>query len=102
MDYDWWTKYCDEYMIIGHETEYCGLIIKAPPPKVVYKTQGEETGTNSVASKTIVIRQPETIIPLEKPSDSKAILRDKFLSTDTRQKQGEMAAETPGGDNLHG
>ncbi|KAH0717261.1 hypothetical protein KY285_013292 [Solanum tuberosum] len=63
--------------------------------------KGEETGTYSVASKTIVISQPETVIPLVKPADSPAILGDKFLSTDTRQKQGEMAAETPGGDDLH-
>ncbi|WMV14775.1 hypothetical protein MTR67_008160 [Solanum verrucosum] len=63
--------------------------------------KGEETGTYSVASKIIVISQPETVIPLVKPADSPAILRDKFLSTDTRQKQGEMAAETPGGDDFH-
>ncbi|KAK6796695.1 hypothetical protein RDI58_004396 [Solanum bulbocastanum] len=50
----------------------------------------------------MVINQPETVTPLVKYAESPAILQDKFLSTDTRQKQGEMVAETPGGDDLHG
>lgn len=41
-DCDWWTDYCNEYMIIGHETEYCPLNTKVPPPKVIIQDNGKE------------------------------------------------------------
>lgn len=50
-----------------------------------------------MASKTIVI-SPARDSHTSGKAESPAILQDKVLSTDTRQKQGEVVAETSQGE----